>query len=104
MNTHGITPEFKKRISERLKNSMFSLNIDEATKQNMDKIIIVLVCFFDKEENGVKTQQLASRKMNIANASALWLELKDVIWSGVATSHHYSTGQLCGHEGKEDWT
>lgn len=60
---------------------MFSLNVDEATNNNMDKVLNVLVRFFDDEENGIKTQHLASRKMNIANAAALAQELKDVLQS-----------------------
>lgn len=80
-NTHGITPEFKRQISTKLKNNMFSLNVDEATNNNMDKVLNVLVRFFDDEENGIKTQHLASRKMNIANAAALAQELKDVLQS-----------------------
>ena len=47
----------------------------------MDKVLNVLVRFFDDEENKVKTQHLASRNVNIANASALMLELKDVLQS-----------------------
>ena len=62
---------------------MFSLNIDEGTNQNMDKILDALVCFFDEDGNGVKSQHLASRKMNIGNASALMLELKDALQSYV---------------------
>ena len=40
-----------------------------------------LFVFFDEDENGVKPPHLASRKMNIANASALMLELKDILQS-----------------------
>lgn len=58
---------------------MFSLNIDEATTLNMDKILNVLVRFFDNESNRVITQHLASRKVNIASAPNLVLELKDVM-------------------------
>ncbi|KAL0154205.1 hypothetical protein M9458_050459, partial [Cirrhinus mrigala] len=36
--THCISPEFKKRLSEKLKNGMFSVNTDEATDKSMDKI------------------------------------------------------------------
>src|SRR4029434_1524287 len=56
-NTHGITPEFKRRISEKLKNDMFSLNADEATNKNMEKVLNVLVRFFGEDENAVKTHQ-----------------------------------------------
>ena len=37
MNTHDIAPEFKKRLSAQLKGWMFSLNVVEATTQNMEK-------------------------------------------------------------------
>ncbi|KAL0149030.1 hypothetical protein M9458_055645, partial [Cirrhinus mrigala] len=79
--THGISPEFKKRLSEKLKNGMFSVNIDEATDKSMDKILNVLVRFYDEDAGSVKTQHLASKKVNIANASALMLELNDVLHS-----------------------
>lgn len=80
VNTHGIAPEFKKHLSEKLNKCMFSLNIDEASSQNMDKILNVLVRFFDDDVTRV-TQHLASRKVNIANASALMVEVKDVLQS-----------------------
>lgn len=59
VNTHGIAPEFKKHLSEKLKNGMFSLNMDEASSQSMDKIA-----------TRVTAQHLASRKVNTANALA----------------------------------
>ena len=46
------------------------------TKSSMSSFV-----FFDEDENAVKTQHLASRNMNIANASRLILELKDVLQS-----------------------
>lgn len=79
MNTHGIAPEFKKRLSDQLKGCMFSLNVDEATTQNMEKILNVMVRFFDDDAARVITQHLASREVNISNASALMMELKDVL-------------------------
>ncbi len=81
VNTHGIAAEFKNRLSEKLKNCMFSLNIDEASSQSMDRILNVLVRFFDDDAIRVTTQHMASRKVNIANASALMVELKDVLQS-----------------------
>ena len=60
---------------------MFSLNIDEATDKSMDKILNVLVRFLDEDAGSVKTQHLASKKVNIANASVLMMELNDVLHS-----------------------
>ncbi|KAK9972430.1 hypothetical protein ABG768_022345 [Culter alburnus] len=47
----------------------------------MDRILNVLVRFYDEDAGSVKTQHLASKKVNIANASALMLELNDVLHS-----------------------
>lgn len=60
---------------------MFSLNIDEASSQSMDRILNVRVRFFDDDAIRVTTQHMASRKVNIANASALMVELNDVLQS-----------------------
>lgn len=43
--TYGISPEFKKSLSEKLKNGIFSLNIDEATNIHNDRIMNILVRF-----------------------------------------------------------
>ena len=43
MNTNGIALQFKKCLSEKLKKCMFSLNVDEATTLNVDKILNMLV-------------------------------------------------------------
>lgn len=77
--THGISPEFKKGLSEELKNGIFSLNIDEATDIRNDRIMNILIRFYDEDAGSVKTQHLASRKVNIVNDSALMLELRGVI-------------------------
>ena len=54
-NTHGIKSEFKRCILEKLKNGMFSLNVDEATNKNMDKVLNVLVRFLNEHENAENT-------------------------------------------------
>lgn len=45
----------------------------------MEKIPNVMVCFFDDDAAKLVTQHLASRKVNFSNASALMMELKDVL-------------------------
>src|SRR4029434_2734728 len=41
--TTGITPEFKRGISEKLKKTgMFSLNVDEATNKYIDKVLFCI--------------------------------------------------------------
>ena len=79
LNTHGLAPELKKRLCEKLKKATFSMNVDEATNHNMDKVLNVLVRFYDSDRGKVVTQHLASRKVNMANASALMQELREVV-------------------------
>lgn len=45
---------------------MFSLNIDESTNNNVDRILNVLVRFFDEESGTITTLHLASKMVNVA--------------------------------------
>ncbi len=60
---------------------MFSLNVDEATDGNMDRILNILVRYFDEGMGKVETQHLASRKMNIADALTITHILTDILQS-----------------------
>lgn len=71
MCTHGIAAQCKKQLSDKLQNRMFSLNADEATNVNNDRILNVLVRFFDEDMKKVVTQHLGPKKLNIADASAI---------------------------------
>ena len=44
-----------KEICDKLENNMFSLSIDEATDKSMDKILNVLVGFYDEDAGSVKS-------------------------------------------------
>lgn len=79
--THGIAAHWKNELSTKLKTKMFSLNADEATDGNMDRILNVLVRYFDEDIGKVATQHLASRKMNIADALTITHTLTDILQS-----------------------
>ncbi|XP_060786598.1 uncharacterized protein LOC132892255 isoform X1 [Neoarius graeffei] len=81
LSTHGIAPHFKNVFSMKLQTKMFSLNADEATNANMDKMLNVLVRFFDEEMRKVVTQHFGSRIVNIADASSLTNALHDILRS-----------------------
>lgn len=66
LNTHGLALQFKKDLSDKLEKTMFSLNIDESTNNNVDRILNVLVRFFDEESGTKTTQHLASKMVNVA--------------------------------------
>ncbi|XP_052420176.1 uncharacterized protein LOC127964065 isoform X1 [Carassius gibelio] len=79
--THGISAYWKSELSSKLKTKMFSLNVDEATDGNMDRILNVLVRYYDEDVGKVATQHLASRKLNIADALTITNTLKDILQS-----------------------
>lgn len=81
LSTHGLAPQLKKVLSEKLKDTMFSLNIDESTDCNMDRILNVLVHYFDEDQKKVITQHLASKKVNITTANILLETLRDILAS-----------------------
>ncbi|XP_059364858.1 uncharacterized protein LOC132103782 [Carassius carassius] len=60
---------------------MFSLNVDESTDGNMDRILNVLIRYFDEDMGKVATQHMASRKMNIADALTITHTLTDILQS-----------------------
>lgn len=46
---HCLAAHWKTELSTKLKTTMFSLNVDEATDGNMDRILNVLVHSFDED-------------------------------------------------------
>ena len=79
--THGIAAYCKSELSKKLQAKMFSLNADEATDVNMDKILNVLVRFFDENMGKVVTQHLGSKKVNFADASNLTNAIAEILSS-----------------------
>ena len=60
---------FKEEMKSKLKNQFFSLNIDEATNNNNDKILNVIVQYYDTEEAKICIHHLGSRKQNVSKAA-----------------------------------
>ena len=73
--THGLGAAIKDELSTKLREVPFSLNMDEATNNAMDKIVNIVVQFYDCDRQEVVVQHLASAKVNIAtvenNAAAI---------------------------------
>ncbi|MEQ2298681.1 hypothetical protein AMECASPLE_007764 [Ameca splendens] len=60
---------------------MFSLNVDESTNYNVDRILNALVRYFDKDREKVITHHLACKKVNITTANVLMDTLRDILTS-----------------------
>ncbi|XP_028292840.1 uncharacterized protein LOC114455661 [Gouania willdenowi] len=81
LSTHGIGAQFKSELSSKLQGHMFSLTVDESTTTNMDRVVNVLVRYFDDDRQKVLTQHFASSKVNIADANTLTHTLTDIMQS-----------------------
>ena len=68
INTHGVTKCIKDDLKHKLRGTMLSLNLDEATNINNDKILNVLVQYYDEEEGKIQLRHLGTRKQNLATA------------------------------------
>ena len=67
-STHGLAAACREDLRTKLKSSFFSFNLDEATNNNMDKIVNIVVRYFDEEAESVKTEHFSSTVVNQATA------------------------------------
>lgn len=71
ISTHGLAAAFKAELRSKLRDSFFSVNVDEATNNAMDKVLNIMVQYFDNDTGEVKIEHFASRIVNIATAANL---------------------------------
>jgi hypothetical protein len=85
--THGLAKAFRDSLSATLKGKFFSLNIDEATNNSMDKLINVMLQHYDEEQGRVVLDHLGTRRENLATSENITLALDtilgDLSWSQV---------------------
>lgn len=79
INTHGVAKSFKNELTTKLTNAHFSLNLDEATNHANDKIVNILVQYYDDEVGKVVIDHFGSRKQNIATAANIFQDVQDVL-------------------------
>ena len=64
---------------ENLKDKMVSLNIDEANNYNNDKILNIIVQYYDLESSRVVIDHLGFRKQNLATASNNLVSIEEIM-------------------------
>lgn len=77
--TCGLAEAFRHDLRQKLKDRFFSLNLDEATNNANDKIVNILVRFFDEDQGEVVTEHLGSKAVNQATASNIYEAVMDVL-------------------------
>lgn len=79
VNTHGTAKCMREELVDKLKGTFFSLNIDEGTSNAVDKIINVMIRFYDEDKKMVVTDHLGSRKENLSTARNIFKQVSDVL-------------------------
>ena len=79
ISTHGVAKSFKDDLKEKLKDRKLSLNIDEATNNNNDKILNIIVQYYDTESSRVVIDHLGSRKQNLATAANILQSIEHIL-------------------------
>jgi len=79
INTHGVAKSLKEQLKDKLKGQVLSLNCDEATNNNNDKILNVLIQYFDEETGKIEIAHLGSRKQNLATAANILESLESIL-------------------------
>lgn len=69
---HGLSKTFTTRLTESLKTTFFSLNIDESTSSNLKKVVAVMVSYFSEEENEVVIKHLDSFDVIKADTASIF--------------------------------
>lgn len=76
---YGVAEALKLEQGEKLRQSHFSLNLDEATNNAGDKIFNVIVQYFDTEQGKVVMEHFWSREVNRATAANLFDAVDDMM-------------------------
>ncbi|CAL4166836.1 unnamed protein product [Meganyctiphanes norvegica] len=76
--SHGVAKTFHNKLIEKLKNSYFSLNLDESTSENHKKFLSVLVSYYCEEEGHIVLEHLASINLIKVDALSLYNELVEI--------------------------
>ena len=68
----GLAKSFEEDMCEELRTTIFSLNIDEATSRNLEKVLAVLVSSYSVTSGKVVIRHLTSTSMTRVNSQALY--------------------------------
>ncbi|GFR27101.1 uncharacterized protein TNCT_508391 [Trichonephila clavata] len=76
---YGLAKTIKENIIKTLKETPFSLNLDESTSNAQESILAILVQFYDNNQNEVVVHHFASLKMESCNSEAVFKTVVNTI-------------------------
>ena len=77
--THGTVEEFKNVRSDKSRSSFFSLNVDKATNNAGNKVLNVLVQYFDEDQQSTLVELLGSREVNQVTSENIFNALTEIL-------------------------
>ena len=89
--THGLAESFRERLIQNLRETRFSMNIDESTSSNDKHVLAVLVPFFDSQSQSVVCEHLESVNVIKVDAESIYnvivdlIESNDIPWSNLVS-------------------
>ena len=104
----GLAANINEDLVELLRNTHFSINVDECMSNNYEKVFSVLVSFFSEEQISVVVQHYKSKSFTVVNAKKLYnfvidtleadgIQLTNLI-STLSDSTNYMRGKAAGFE------
>ena len=75
----GLAKTIKEEQIRELKNSFFSLNIDESTNKASESILAILVQYYSEKEEKIILRHLASLKLPAGNADSIFNAIVSLI-------------------------
>ena len=89
--SYGVAETFKERIVRNMRQTPFSLNIDESTSSNDKRVLAVLVSFYNNISNSVVCEHMESVELIKINAESIYnvivdlIETNDIPWSNLTS-------------------
>ena len=74
--THGLSKSLHERLVNKLKETPFSMNLDEATSSNLLRVFSVLVSYYSNTTSSVNVEHLASISVPTVDSEHMFDELK----------------------------
>ena len=75
---YGLAKTYNDKTLDNIKNSFFSLNIDESTSNNLMRVLTILVSYFSATEQSIVVEHLSSLSCIHATSAAVYQEIVSV--------------------------
>ena len=105
---YGMAKSYQRKLVQDMRQTFFSLNIDECFSAKNEKILSILVSYYSEEDKETVVKHYRSVSMTVVNASTLFAKVKELLdmddipysnlISNLSDSTNYMRGKLTGFE------